>query len=457
MKAVPVLENATDGLPQPARRWAMFVLVLSIFMAVMDGTIINVALPSIAHELDVSSHQVVWIINAYQLAIISTLLPYSSLAERIGFRNVYLFGIAMFSSMALLSALAQDLYTLIFARSLQGLGAAAIMSINSAIVRHIIPVHQLGRGIATIAMVVAVSAASGPTVAAGVLAVGNWHWLFALNVPFGVAALLFGFKYLPRIKLSPHPFDWRSAIFTSLFFIALISAIADIGEQGVLFIWLVKVAIVFAMGILLYRRLWEHPAPLLPLDLLRIPIFRLSVTTSVFAFCAQMVTFVAIPFYLFDTLDKSAMATGLLITPWPLMIGVIAPFAGRLADKYPAGILGAIGLSFLTLGLVSLAMLPDDPSNFAIVWRIALSGAGFAFFQSPNNRAIMTSAPGHRSGGASGMLGTARLLGQSMGAAFAGVILLNWPAQAETISLWFAATLGVMATAISLLRQAEKT
>lgn len=457
MPASQTTVSSHTGLPKPLRHWAMFTLVLSIFMAVLDGTIINVALPSIAKELGVPGHQAVWIINAYQLAIISTLLPYSSLAERIGFRNVYLFGLITFSGMALVAALAQDLTTLIIARSLQGIGAGAIMSINAALVRHIYPANRLGQGIAIIAMVVAVSAASGPTVAAAVLAVASWHWLFAMNVPFGILATLLGFRFLPHVPLSQHPFDWLSAILTSALFVALISAISDIGHEGQLYPWLIKTLFTITMGYILYRRLWHHPAPLLPLDLLRITMFRLSITTSVLAFCAQMLTFVAMPFYLFDTLGKSAMETGLLITPWPFMIGVVAPVAGRLADRYPAGVLGVIGLSILCAGLLSLALLPPDPTHWQIVWRVALSGAGFAVFQSPNNRAIMTSAPVNRSGGASGMLGTARLLGQSLGAALAGVMLLNWPSDAANLSLYLASGLALVATFISFLRKTERT
>lgn len=455
MSEVPLIKpnQSTQGLPRPLRHWAMAALILSVFMAVLDGTLINVALPSIAKQLNVPSHQSVWIINAYQLAIISTLLPYASLAERVGFRTVYLFGLSAFSMMALVCALAQDLPTLIAARTVQGLGAGAIMSINAALVRHIYPVHRLGQGIAIVAMVVAISAASGPTLAAAILAVANWHWLFAINIPFGLIAIYLGYKYLPRIPCSNHPFDWKSAAFTAVLFVTLISTIADIGHQPNPSIWYGKIGLIALMGLVLYKRQWYHPAPLVPLDLLRIPMFRLSVSTSVLAFCAQMMTFVTIPFYLFDTLGKSAMETGLLMTPWPLFIGLIAPIAGRLADKYPAGILGGIGLAILASGLFSLALLPENPSHLDIAWRIALSGAGFAIFQSPNNRAIMASAPSYRSGGASGMLSTARLFGQSMGAALAGVMLTAWQENAAPYSLYFATGLAIAAALSSLLRK----
>lgn len=452
MKAAPELTANSKGLPTPARHWAMLTLIISIFMAVLDGTLVNIALPSIAQELGVPGHKAVWVINAYQLAIISTLLSYSSLAARIGYRNIYLFGLATFSVMALLSAMAQDLNTLILARTLQGLGAAAIMSINSALVRQIYPISHLGQGIAVIAMVVAIGAASGPSIAAGILAFANWHWLFALSFPFGSLAFFLGLRYLPHTPLSKHAFDWVSALLTSILFVTLVSAIADLGKTGSLTLWLIKIIIIFITAVMLYRRLWDHPAPLLPLDLLRIPMFRLSVATSICAFCAQMLTFVALPFYFYNGLGKSAMETGLLITPWPIMIGIVAPIAGRLADKHDAGALGAIGLSLFAIGLFSLTLLPGEAGFWAIAWRVAICGAGFGFFQSPNNRAIMSSAPMHRSGGASGMLGTARLLGQSLGAALAGAILMNWPNNAANISLTAAAGLAVLGVAISYSR-----
>lgn len=451
-----MLTTESQGLPTPARHWAMFTLIISIFMAVLDGTIVNIALPAIAQELGVPGHKAVWVLNAYQLAIISTLLCYSSLAARVGFKNIYLFGLAMFSIMAILSALAQDLTTLIIARTLQGLGAGAIMSINSALVRQIYPISKLGQGISVIAMIVAIGAASGPSIAAGVLAFGSWHWLFAMSAPIGLSAFILGLRYLPRTPLSAHPFDWISAILTSILFVALISIIADIGKPIFSLESLLKIGIVLGVAYVLYRRLWNHPAPLLPLDLMRVPMFRLSVTTSIFSFCAQMLAFVALPFYFYDVLNKSAMETGLLITPWPIMIGVVAPIAGRLADRHDAGVLGAIGLIFFAAGLFSLAVLPEAASFWNIAWRVAMCGAGFGIFQSPNNRAIMSSAPVHRSGGASGMLGTARLLGQSLGAALAGAILMNWPNHAAQVSLGSATFLAILGVLISYSRTIQQ-
>jgi DHA2 family multidrug resistance protein-like MFS transporter len=165
---------------------------------------------------------------------------------------------------------------------------------------------------------------------------------------------------------------------------------------------------------------WSRPNPLMPLDLLRIPIFSLSILSSVVSFAAQMLAYVAIPFLLQSVLGKSVFATGLLMTPWPIAVGIAAPFAGRIADRVPAGLLGGIGLAIFSAGLFALSRMGSSPADFDIAWRMALCGMGFGLFQSPNNRLIVSAAPKPRSGAAGGMLATARLLGQTAGAVTVG-------------------------------------
>jgi DHA2 family multidrug resistance protein-like MFS transporter len=193
----------------------------------------------------------------------------------------------------------------------------------------------------------------------------------------------------------------------------------------------------------------------LPIDLFKRPIFALSVATSVCSFIAQGIVFVCLPFYLQDVIGRSQVETGLLITPWPVTVAVIAPLAGRLADRYPAGILGAIGLSVLSLGFVLLALLPATPGDADIVWRIVVCGLGFGFFQSPNNRAIVSSVPRERSGGAGAIQSTARLLGQTIGAAmvalvfgYAGLAGGSGP----TVAILLAAGFAAIAAAASISR-----
>jgi DHA2 family multidrug resistance protein-like MFS transporter len=297
-----------------------------------------------------------------------------------------------------------------------------MMSVNTALVRYTYPRRQLGRGIAMIAVTVSVSSAAGPSVAAAILAVASWHWLFAVNVPIGLVTLLLSLRLLPYTPPAPHRFDVGSAALSAVVFAALIAGINGIGHGAAGLVVAVELAGAAALGYVLVRRQARSPMPLLPVDLFRQPIFALSVATSVAAFVAQGITFVTLPFYFQDVLGRSQVATGLLMTPWPATVAVIAPIAGRLADRYPAAILGGIGLAIMSLGYLLLALLPAHPATIDILWRMMLCGLGFGFFSSPNNRAIVASAPRERSGGAGVIQSTARLMGQTIGAALVALI-----------------------------------
>jgi MFS transporter, DHA2 family, multidrug resistance protein len=446
-----VIEPA-DGLPQPQRNWAILTIALGLIMAVMDGAIANVALPTIAHDLDASPAFSIWIVNGYQLAITISLLPLASLGEIIGYRRVYLAGLLLFTLASLFCALSDTLLLLTMARIVQGFGAAGIMSVNTALVRFTYPRALLARGIGFNALVVAFSAGVGPTVAAGILAVGTWPYLFAINIPLGLAALALGWRALPHTTRGSHSFDWQSAAFSAITFGLGIAAIDSAGHGEPLFFWLAEFAVAAVAGLLLVRRQTEMASPLLPLDLLRIPIFALSICTSVASFCAQMLAFVALPFYLETRFGYSAVQMGLLMTPWPIAIAFTAPLAARLVERYPAGLLGGIGLLLFAAGLGALALLPDHPSITGVVWRMALTGAGFGLFQTPNNRTMIAAAPRERSGGASGLLGTARLSGQTLGAALVALYLARYPADGTQISLAIGAGIAVLAAALSMLR-----
>jgi MFS transporter, DHA2 family, multidrug resistance protein len=422
MTAARITNTAEDGLPLPQRYWAIFTLVIGMVVSVLDTAIVNIALPTIAKDLDTGAAQSIWIINAYQLAVVISLLPLASLGDIFGYRRIYTIGFAVFTCAALVSALSNSLAMLALGRALQGLGAAGMMSVNTALVRFTYPRRQLGRGIAMTAVAVSVSSAAGPSVASAILAVASWPWLFAINVPIGLVTFLLSLRFLPLNTPSEHRFDMASAVLSALSFALLIAGINGIGHgQAAKFVAIELIGAVVT-GIILVRRQASLSLPLLPVDLFRRPLFALSVTASVCTFVAQGIIFVTLPFYFQDVLGRSQVATGLLMTPWPVMVTIIAPIAGRLADRYSAGILGGMGLSVLTIGFVLLATLPSHPSAFDIVWRIVICGLGFGFFQSPNNRAIIVSAPRERSGSAGAIQSTARLLGQTIGAALVALI-----------------------------------
>jgi DHA2 family multidrug resistance protein-like MFS transporter len=440
-----------DGLPTPRRYWSVATIWLAMAMSVLDGAIANVALPTIARELQASPSGSIWIVNAYQLAIIVTLLPLAALGDKIGYRRVYIAGLAVFTLGSLGCALSHTLAELTAARVLQGVGAGGIMSINAALVRFTYPRRMLGQGIGLNAVVISISAAIGPTVASAILSVASWKWLFAVNVPIGVIAITIASRALPRTEGSGRRLDLVAAILNALAFGFLIWGADSVVREGI-GVGLLRLGVGAIAAVLLVRRELGRPAPLVPLDLLRIPIFGLSAATSIVSFAAQMLAYVALPFYFQRVLGHSAVQTGLLMTPWPLAAGIAAPIAGKLADRYPAGLLGGLGLGVFALGLAALSTIHPGASDLQIIWRMAVCGLGFGFFQSPNNRAMVASAPLHRSGAAGGMLATARLLGQTTGAVSAALFFHLAGMRATTLALVTAAGVAAAGAGVSLLR-----
>ncbi|CAG4887252.1 Riboflavin transporter RibZ [Paraburkholderia saeva] len=406
-----------DAPMTPTDRRAMAAIMLAVALATLDTAIANTALPAIAADLHAAPAASVWIINAYQLAMVATLLPLAALGDILGHRRIYITGIAVFTLASLACSVVSTLPMLTAARVLQGLGASAIMSVNTALIRYLFPPHRLGRGLGVNALVVGVSFAVGPTVASLILSVASWPWLFAVNVPLGVIALTFALPALPQTKRGTHHFDRVAALLNVITFAALIFALGEAAQRAPAQAVLGAAAIALVFGLLLIRRESGHPAPMLPVDLFRLPVFALSAVTAVCSFAAQGLAFVSLPFYFEDVLHRSQVETGFLMTPWPVVVALAAPIAGRLSDRYPPGLLGAIGLAILSAGMASLALLPPYPHVIDIAIRMAVCGAGFGFFQSPNLKALMASAPPERSGGASGIIATARLLGQTTGAA----------------------------------------
>jgi DHA2 family multidrug resistance protein-like MFS transporter len=440
-----------DGLPVPRRYWAIAAIVLAIAMSVLDSTIANIALPTIARDFHATAAASIWVINAYQLAILVSLLPLSSLGEIVGYRRISQAGLVVFTLASLACAFSTSLLTLSIARVIQGFGAAGIMSVNAALVRFTYPHRMLGRAIGINAVVVATSAAIGPTIASAVLAVGQWRWLFAINVPIGLVAAVIATLALPYSDRAPRKLNYVGITLHVVAFGLLITGLQSLAHDAATTLAIFQIVGGCAVIALLARHELHRAAPLIPFDLLRIRLFSLSLITSVCSFTAQMAALVALPFEI-QRLGHSAVETGLLMTPWPLAVACAAPIAGRLADRYPAGILGGAGLIAMSAGLALVALFPAGGSAFDLMWRMALCGLGFGFFQSPNNRALLSSAPRARSGAAGGMLGTARLLGQTLGAAGVAILFRAYAERGANIALFIAAGMALTAAVVSSLR-----
>ena len=447
---------AVDGLPEERRAWAAAAIFTALAMASLDTAIANVALPAIAADLHVDAADVIWVVNVYQIALVATLLPLAALGEIVGHRRVYLGGLLLFTLASLACACAWSLPSLLIARVLQGLGASGIMAVNTALVRFVYPGRLQGRGFGHNALVVATAFTLGPTIASGILAFGPWSWLFAINIPFGVVAILIGLKTLPHTPRSTHAFDFPGSLLAAASLGLFITGIGSAAHHGRPELVLTELAAALLLGWVLIRRQADHPAPMLPIDLFRSPLFTLSTATAICTFAVQGLAFVSLPFYFEDILGRSQVETGFFMTPWPLVVAIMAPIAGRLSDRYAAGILGSLGLALLALGMALLAMLPANPHVVDIVWRMAICGCGFGFFQTPNMKALMSSAPLGRSGSASGIVATARLTGQTTGAALAALCFGLAGREGATLALVLGAGFAVLGCVMSSLRLIAK-
>lgn len=432
----------------------MVAILLSIALATLDTAIANTALPSIAADLNASPAASVWVINAYQLAAVATLLPFAALGGVIGHRKVYLGGLILFVLSSALCTFAWSLPSLTIARVMQGLGASAIMAVNAALISSIFSHERLGRGLGMNALVVGTSFAAGPTIASLVLSVANWPWLFAINLPLGIFALVFAWNSLPASKPGTLTFDRLTAVLNVITFGALIYALGEAAQLGSKTSVLIALAAFLIAGVLMLRREAGHPAPMFPLDLLKRPMFALSALTAFCSFATQGLAFVSLPFFFETVLGRDPIQTGFLMTPWSVVVAMIAPIAGRLSDRYAPGMLGGIGLAILSAGMISLTLIPADASAWEIGIRMIICGLGFGFFQAPNQKALMTSAPKERASGASGTIATARLTGQATGAALValsfGISGEHGPVLALAIGAGFAAV-GSISSALRLV------
>jgi DHA2 family multidrug resistance protein-like MFS transporter len=445
-----------QGLPHPQRGWAILTVFCGLIMAVLDGSIANIALPSISRELNAEAANTIWVVNAYQLTVTVFLLPLSSLGDILGYKRVYRVGLATFLAGSLLCAVSVNLPMLVAARVVQGVGGAGIMSVNTALVRYIYPPTKLGRGVGLNALVVGVTIAVGPSLGALILGIGSWPWLFAVNVPVAIFALAISRRALPETPPQPRAFDIASAVLSAVVIGLFILGVDGMGHESLRTAGASGLVLSLLLGWLLVRRQRGQSAPLVPVDLFGSRAFTLAVATSFCSFMTQMLAFVSLPFYLEYQLGRSLQETGLLITPWPLMVAVMAALSGRLSDRYPASILAGTGLIMLGSGLISLAVLGPDAGSLDIAWRTALCGIGFGFFQSPNNRAMISATPHERSGGASGAQATTRLLGQTTGTAIVALLFSLDRGDAARTALYVAAAVATVGAVVSLSRLRDR-
>lgn len=438
-----------DGLPLPQRYWAALVLRLAIIISVLDSTMSNVALPAIAKELGIDPAAVVWIAIAYNLTVVVSLLPLSAVAERIGFRRLFTIGISVFMVASVGSAMANSLWVLVCTRILQGLGASMLMCLFGGLVRNIYPLKKLGMGISINATVVGLTAVIGPTAGAFILQIASWQWIFLVNIPICLLTYA-GVRLLPEIPRSGHRFDWVAALLSVPAFGLAIVGLESLVQNPVLA--LLCLLLSGLTGWALIYRSRTQVAPLVPLDLLRVLPIRYAVAASAFSFASQMAAFVSLPFYFHGVLGYSYGDIGILLGAWSIGVAFMAPVAGFLSGRFSIAVLCGIGASFMALGTVWLMLMPISTAFSWLLVAMLISGVGFGFFQTPNNRALLAGVPRQRSGAAGGLQATTRVFGQSFGTALVALSFGVSQQHGPMLAMGVSVACALAAVAINVMR-----
>jgi DHA2 family multidrug resistance protein-like MFS transporter len=440
-----------EGLPTPRRYLAIGAVALGTALAVIDGSIVTVALPTLARDLKVDSSAAVMVVTVYQLALVMTLLPFSALGSRVGLRRLYQWGQLAFLASTILCFFARSLPFLVVVRVIQALGGAASLSVSSALIRAIYPARLLGRGLGVSNVVVSSAGALAPTLGGLVLSVASWPWIFAAASPLALASLLLGRQALPEPEPRAERYDVLAALLCALTFGLIIGGLEGAVHGSAPAIAAAVVAAGVAIAIVFVRRELKSKMPILPVDLLAQPALALSAMGGLTAFIASMTLILSLPFRLQQHFGFSPGEVGAVITPWPLGMMLLAPLAGHLSDRFPAALLGGIGMSLATTGLLLMAFLPTHVSHVDVAWRMALCGSGFGLFLAPNARLIVHSAPHDRAASAGGLISTTRLMGQTLGATLLAT-LLSFGVGSNRVPALVAAALAALAGVLSVAR-----
>jgi MFS transporter, DHA2 family, multidrug resistance protein len=437
MNSAPVVAPAASvetvvDIPVARRNLSLVALLVTMVMVNLDTSIVNVALPQLSRDLRVSPSDAVWVATAFLLALACSIPAMSGLADQIGRKRMFVIGVPVFTLASLGCALSPSLGWLITGRVVQGMSAAMIFAVTIPIYRRLFPPERLGFVLGLNAMVVAIGISAGPTLGGLILDNLSWPWLFLINVPIGILATVLGAMFIPHRQPQRTSYDLGGALVAAAAIASFLVGIHQLTDAGTL--WIASILLVVSAALVFAFVQIERRAarPVIPPDLFS-GRFSLAVLTAFWSFFGQGVAFVALPFLFQTAYHATPLQSALLFTPWPVIIVIVAPLSGRLADRYSSSLLAVIGLSIFTLGLLSLALLGGHPPVWQVLASTALCGFGFAVFQSPNNRDMMAAAPMKYASSAAGILNINRSLAQSIGAGAVSMALVL--AGASTASL----------------------
>jgi len=406
-------------------KWlVMLATGMGIFLSTIDTSIVNVALPTFVEYFDTTFPTVQWVVLSYLLTVTTLMLSIGRLADMLGKKRIYNSGFLVFISGSLLCGLSQSVEMLIISRVVQAIGAAMIMALGMAIVTEAFPPNERGRALGINGAIVSIGIIIGPSIGGLILDQFPWRWIFLVNLPVGLIGTLLVHKFVPNYKpVGGQIFDLPGAV---TMFVGLLSFLLalTIGQRlGFTHYSVMILFVVFILCLIVFIRIETLAAqPMIDLNIFRSKLLTINLITGLMTFFSMGGITLLMPFYLQNVLDLPLREIGLLMIVTPISMGMIAPISGRLSDRYGSRPIVLIGLGFLILGYLGVSTLSVDSTWLDYIIRFVPIGIGMGTFQSPNNSAVMGSAPRNRLGVVSSMLSVTRTLGQTMGVAVLGAI-----------------------------------
>lgn len=418
------MEQKADKAYQ-RRNFILFNIVLMTFMSTLDGSIVNVALPTMAHKLSVSTEAVSWVVSAYLITIAGTILIFGRLGDIFGKTRIFSFGIILFTLGSLLCGIAPSFPFLLFSRVVQAVGAACTMSANQGIITQIFPAQERGKALGINGTFVALGSLAGPPIGGFIVDSFNWNYIFLINVPIGILVYLLSFRLLPKsAKTTGETLDIKGALLFTISIVSLFGSLL-IGEDfGFSHPYIIAGFVAFLVSFPLFLYVEKKTKlPLLQLKLFQNRLFSLSIFCGFISFLALNSTTIIQPFYLQNTMKYSPGFTGLIMMVFPIVMAIVAPFSGALSDKIGSEFLTFLGLVINSLGLYLMSTLTEKSGLVTLLIYIVIMSLGNGLFQSPNNSLILSNAPKTMLGVAGSVNALVRNVGMISGIALSVLIL----------------------------------
>jgi len=420
------MENTNNEIHK--KRWLILLTtVLLTFMATLDGSIVNVALPVMAERLSVSMASIEWVVTSYLIVIVATILVFGRLADIKGKTTIFKLGIVIFTIGSLACGLSNSLIMLVFSRGLQAIGAAGTMSTSHGIITHVFPSNERGRALGLNGTFVALGSMIGPPVGGIIVSYFSWQYIFLINIPIGILAIIIAMKTLPKSNNNLNEkFDIKGAILFGLTMVLLFGALTfgkEIGyENKAIVASLILSIVLFIIFIIIEKRTAE---PLLKLQIFDNFLFSLSIFCAFISFVAISCSNIILPFYLQYVMKLTPSFTGLLMMVSPIILAFVAPMSGYISDRVGSEVLTFVGLMGTSCGLFLMSNLNEYSYLGTLISFIAIMTMGNGMFQSPNNSLVMSTVDKSNLGIAGSVNALVRNLGMVFGISLSTALLYN--------------------------------